>query len=147
MLGQKGRKKQSRNSNYKNRASEEDGANGLRAKLTFALAANGKYAPITVSVCGLTEAELSKEECPSGVLLLAIEGICVGNGNDIGYLMLVRNDNNGITDKTRYKTYRGNSFSHGSKSNILILLAILSITKKYQMIYLLCSGAMAILLK
>ena len=98
LVGELGRKKQGTKANYKICNSEENGANGLRVKLTFCMSAAGRHAPIMVSVAGLSEEDLPKKTCPSGILLLKIEGLCPGQGNDYGYLCLVRNNNDGETD-------------------------------------------------
>ena len=92
---------------------------GMRVKRSWIFNAVGQVAPLCVSVSGLTEAELPKEKTPSGLLVLAIEGLCIGGhslvplGNErlpVGYLLLLRNDNDGEQDKKRYKWIQENIF-------------------------------------
>ena len=87
-----------------------DCANGLRVKLTHTFAANGTMAPLFVSVCGLTERELPTEQCPSGVLVLKIAGLCIGEASATGTVIFVRNDNDKQTDKVRFRVYRDDVF-------------------------------------
>jgi hypothetical protein len=59
----------------------------------------------------LTERELDPKLCPNGILLLTIEGLCVGGGgvqagvNAPGYVVFIHNDNDGQTDKLKYRMF------------------------------------------
>jgi hypothetical protein len=95
---------------------EQIHCNGLRVKITYSFNGAGASAPVFVSVTGLTEHELPKEAVPSGLLALKIQGLCVG-GTGInlgempaGWLVFIRNDNDGEAEKKRYRFYRENVF-------------------------------------
>ena len=67
--------------------------------------ATGMLAATFITVTGLTERELPKEGCPSGVLHIAIKGLCVGAAQDlrhdaIGYLTLYRREKCKVTQTT-----------------------------------------------
>eukprot|EP00978_Attheya_sp_CCMP212_P035450 scaffold154393_cov54-Attheya_sp.AAC.7 len=51
---------------------------GMRIKRSWIFNAVGQVALFCVSVAGLTKAELPKEKTPSGLLVLGIEGLCIG---------------------------------------------------------------------
>jgi hypothetical protein len=84
---------------------------GLQVKNTFLMTAAGKTAPVFISVCGLNERELNVNLCPTGVLLLTIEGLCVGGGgvqtgvDAPGYVLFVCNDKDGETEKLKCRKY------------------------------------------
>ena len=80
---------------YGNEEDGTDNLNVLRVRLTFTMNAAGMCAAIFITVTGLTERELQKEECPSGVLHVSIKGIRVGGTQDlrhdaVGYLAFYR---------------------------------------------------------
>ena len=83
-------------------------------KLTYTLSAAGTIADMFISVCGLTEAELPSETCPSGLLAIQVEGLCVGGGGvtvgnkSKGWIVFVRSDPGNNADEKRYKFYRDN---------------------------------------
>jgi hypothetical protein len=92
---------------------------GMRVKRSWIFNAVGQVAPLCISVAGLTESELPKEKTPSGILVLEIEGLCPGGHSlppmgtarlPVGYLLLLRNDNDGEQDKKRYKWIQENIF-------------------------------------
>ena len=91
---------------------KEEDNRGLRVKLTHTMAANGVSAPVFVSVRGLTERELSVQECPSGVLILDLAGPCIGGvgvnagSTTKGCIIFVCNDHDKETDKVRFRAYR-----------------------------------------
>jgi hypothetical protein len=84
---------------------------GLHIKLTFLMTAAGSTAPAFISVLGLNERELNPKICPEGILLLAIKGLCIGGGclqPDVdlpGYVVLIRNDHDGESDKLKSHMY------------------------------------------
>eukprot|EP00978_Attheya_sp_CCMP212_P004820 scaffold10618_cov55-Attheya_sp.AAC.3 len=94
-------------SKYKN--DESKTMSGMRVKHSWTFNTVGQCcAPLCVSVCGLTEAELSKELCPSGLLILQIEGLCISGHSLVpmgdtplpsGYLMPLRNNHDQEQDK------------------------------------------------
>jgi hypothetical protein len=55
-------------------------SNGVRCKFLHTFTISGLSADIFISLSGLTEAELPKATCPSGVLILAIKGLIIGGG-------------------------------------------------------------------
>ena len=90
---------------YGNEESGTDHLNGLRVRITFTMNATGMLAATFITVTGLTERELPKEGCPSGVLHIAIKGLCVGAAQDlrhdaIGYLTLYRREKCKVTQTT-----------------------------------------------
>jgi hypothetical protein len=114
LLSQKSNKKAGTLSKYSQ--GEQIHCNGLRVKITYSFNGAGASAPVFVSVTGLTEHELPKEAVPSGLLALKIQGLCVG-GTGInlgempaGWLVFIRNDNDGESEKKRYRFYRENVF-------------------------------------
>ncbi len=54
---------------------DAENSGGLRVRLTFTFTASGLYAPLLISVCGLTAEELSPEKCPDGLLAAKLRGI------------------------------------------------------------------------
>jgi hypothetical protein len=84
---------------------------GLQVKNTFLMTAAGKTAPVFISVYGLNERELNVNLCPTGVLILTIEGLCVGVGcvqtgvDAPGYVLCVCNDKDGETEKLKCRRY------------------------------------------
>lgn len=95
---------------------KDEHKSGLRVKLTHTFAANGVSAPVFVSICGLNERELPVQDCPSGVLILDIAGLCIGGaginaGSTLkGTIIFVRNDQDKETDKVRFRAYRERVF-------------------------------------
>jgi len=95
---------------------KEEDLRGLRVKLTHTFTATGMSAPVFVSVCSLSERELSVKDCPSGVLILDLAGLCIGGcgvnvGSTLkGCIIFVRNDNDKQTDKVRFRVYRDRVF-------------------------------------
>ena len=79
---------------------------GMRVKLTYTFSGAGIMAPIFITVLGLNDRELPKDQCVS----LQIPGLCVGGGGvtvgskGFGILMFMRGEK-GI-DKYRYEIYR-----------------------------------------
>ena len=71
-------------------------AGGLRVRLTVTFTASGLAAPPYVAVSGLTDSELSLEDCPDGILAAEIPNLCKG-GDDLfnngpGWLVFLRAD-------------------------------------------------------
>ena len=87
---------------------------GLRVKLTYTFSGVGVLAPPFISISGLTSEQLPLDTCPSGLLCLHITGLCVAGGGVTvgaggkGYVLFVRNDNDGQYDKKRVCFYRDN---------------------------------------
>ena len=86
--------------------------NGLRVKSTLIFNAMGQMATPCISVSGLNDRELPPEFCPTGILSLKIEGLCIG-GNSMmkshpemelphSYLLFCCNDNDKLMDVKRY---------------------------------------------
>ena len=81
---------------------------GMRVKCSWIFNAAGQFAPLCVSISGLTKVELPSSKCPSVLLRKKINGLCIG-GNSMnpkedqllpaGYLLLLRNDKDGEQDK------------------------------------------------
>ena len=71
---------------------------GQRCRLSWTASADGTLAPAYVSFLGLSERELPTATCPSGILVIPIEGLAVGGVNpdfkSIGYIVLVRQGEN-----------------------------------------------------
>jgi hypothetical protein len=57
--------------------------NGLAVKFTCTISGVGTLAPLVAVVNGLTANELSPEKCPSGMLVMKVEGFCVGGGRHL----------------------------------------------------------------
>ena len=73
-----------------------DNKNGLRVRLTFTMNGVGLMAAPFITITGLTERELPKDTCASGVFILTINGLSAGANADIrnsapGYVCFVRN--------------------------------------------------------
>ena len=67
--------------------------NGVTVKLTVTTTADGEVAPFFVTAGGLNRDELCPEACPSGVLIVPVEGLDVAgdpDGNSVGYVCLIR---------------------------------------------------------
>ena len=62
-----------------------------------------------VSVCGLSERKLPSDACPSGVLILKVDGMSVG-GSEAGTIIFVRNDHDKQTDTVRFRVHRDEIF-------------------------------------
>ena len=82
-------------------------AGGLRVRLTVTFTASGLAAPPYVAVSGLTDSELSPEDCPDGILAAEIPNLCKG-GDDLfnngpGWLVFLR------ADKKEKKSYDAES--------------------------------------
>ena len=65
------------------KVSECELANGIRVKIMKTHSGTGTMAPVFVTVSGLTDAELTKEICPSGVLCFKIPGLAPGGSTDV----------------------------------------------------------------
>jgi hypothetical protein len=85
---------------------------GLRVKLTYTFTSTGLMAPVFISVSGLLEEELRTATCPSGMLVVEIDGLTVAGGGVtvgaklIGHVLFIRNDNDRDKDKKRVRYYR-----------------------------------------
>jgi hypothetical protein len=82
---------------------------GLAVKFTTTISAAGTAAPMVAVVTGLTAHELSRESCPSGMLVIKVPGFCVGGGVDIfarqtGYVVFLREKDEG-DECSRGETY------------------------------------------
>ena len=93
---------------------EQDDSNmmkGMRVKLTYTFTAVGSQAPVFVTISGLTAEQLPIATCTSGILCLSIKGLCVAGGgmtvgNAVkGYVVFIRNDDDGDKDKKRVRFY------------------------------------------
>ena len=80
-------------------SNNNDDSNGFRSgvsvRMTHTMSASGRLAPVFCQVMHLTERELSVDQCPSGIALLEIPGLCVGSAVDprnknTGFVVLVR---------------------------------------------------------
>ena len=95
-------------SNFSNDDGGTDNKNGLRVRLTFTMNGVGMMAAPFVTVTGLTERELPRETCPSGVFIISIPGLCAGGNSDIrnispGFVCFVRSERCEISGKTAEK--------------------------------------------
>ena len=83
---------------------------GLRVRLTFTLSATGQFAPVLISVSGLTEEELSRERCPDGILATKLFGVGKGGsvmGNQVfSWLHFLRADKKDNAGEARESTLR-----------------------------------------
>ena len=87
--------------------SEDHTASGLRVKITHTFAADGVAAPMFISICGLTDNELPSHTCPSGILVMELDGLNVGEGGKTkGRVVFIRNDKDKQTDKVCCRFYR-----------------------------------------
>ncbi|CAB9496116.1 hypothetical protein SEMRO_1_G000930.1 [Seminavis robusta] len=86
-------------------------ATGMRLKVTHIMTAAGTNGPVWISATGLTERELPRSKCPSGVLVLEIEGLHIGGGGvtafgeQNGFVMFVRNDDDKLTEKVKVEAF------------------------------------------
>ena len=92
-----------------------DQKKGLRVRLTFTLNAIGMMAATYISVTGITEKELPKSKCPSGIYIMKIPGLCPGGGSDPrlnapGFVVFLRAEKSGVSGKTaegkKFERYR-----------------------------------------
>ena len=65
-------------SSYSNDKGGTDNKNGLRVRLTFTMNGVGMMAAPFITVTGITERELPRSSCPSGVYIMSIPGLCAG---------------------------------------------------------------------
>ncbi len=71
---------------------------GQRIRLTFTASGNGRVAPVFATMTGLSESELPKETCPSGILIVKCPGLSIGGSNvmdaeaAVGDIALIRHD-------------------------------------------------------
>jgi hypothetical protein len=68
---------------------------GVSVRMTHTMSASGKLAPIFCQVIHLSERELSLAQCPSGIAMIEIPGLCIGSAidprnNSPGYVVFVR---------------------------------------------------------
>ena len=76
-----------------------DHINGMIIRMNQTFNAMGATAPIYLTIHGLTLRELPPESCPSGVLIVPVNGLCISSEqdvryNDVGYIAFVRNTTN-----------------------------------------------------
>ena len=102
---------------YGNEEGGTDHLNGLRVRLTFTMNATGMLAATFITVTGVSEKELPKKTCPSGVLYIQIPGLCIGAAQDlrhnaVGYVAFYRTERCDVTNKTseqrNFEYYREN---------------------------------------
>lgn len=82
-----------------------DSKRGIRITHTVTITANGSMAPIFLILSGLTEQELSKEQCPSGIVLKKIKGLNYGASVDIsnqdeGTIIFMRSERFQVTGES-----------------------------------------------
>ena len=82
-----------------------DHLNGLRVHFTFTLNAIGAMAAPFITVTGITERELPKHSCPSGCLIISVDGLCPGasadpRNNSPGFVAFVRPEKGGVSNTT-----------------------------------------------
>ena len=74
-----------------------DSTRGIRVRYTVTITGSGKLAPVFVTVYGLSEKELNKELCPSGILIKKVRGLAYGgnvnvtNRHQVGWILFTRN--------------------------------------------------------
>ena len=94
-----------------------DHLNGLRVRLTMTINGIGAMAAPFITVTGITEKELPKESCESGVYILQIPGLCTGSSMDPrlnapGYICFVRSERHELSQKSaeqlNFEWYRSN---------------------------------------
>jgi hypothetical protein len=76
---------------------------------------SGHLAPLWITVYGLSADELSPTECPSGILILEVPGLCIGGGVDprhkeIGYICFIRSDGPNDVEAERFGLYHDMCF-------------------------------------
>ena len=107
----------SKQSSYSNDKGGTDNKNGLRVRLTFTINGVGMMAAPFVTVTGITEKELPRATCPSGVYILSIPGLCAGGNTDprnaaMGYVAFIRTEKGEVSGKTseqrNFEWYREN---------------------------------------
>lgn len=88
----------------------ESVANGFKSGITFrytaTMQASGGSFPVSLQLLHLTERELPKSLCPSGILLVRVPGLCIGSGQDI------RNDSDGFVTFVRQGTDEALIYHH-----------------------------------
>ena len=107
----------SKQSYFSNDTGGTDNKNGLRVRLTFTLNGVGMMAAPFITVTGITEKELPRNTCPSGVYILSIPGLCSGGNTDVrndavGHVAFVRSERGAVSGKTseqrNFEWYREN---------------------------------------
>jgi len=93
---------------------------GQRARFTWSTSADGTVACPYISFLDLSERELPKTSCPSGVLMIPIEGLAVGGVNpeckSLGYLVFVRKGEDMETANfTHYRNEVFRSYVHAKR--------------------------------
>jgi len=68
---------------YGHKEGETDHLNVLRVRLTFTMNATCMIAATFITVTGVTERELPRDVCPSGILYIKIPGLCLGAAQDL----------------------------------------------------------------
>lgn len=80
--------------------------NGVRVKLNFNFSGAGTSSAICITVTGLTDHDMPKEDC----IALAMEGLCIGEANvnlqnkGVGYVLLMKSKAD--AEKERFKFIR-----------------------------------------
>ena len=96
---------QSKQSSYSNDKGGTDNKNGLRVRFTFTINGVGMLAAPFITVTGITEKELPRTTCPSGVYILSIPGLCAGGNTYVrneamGYVAFIRSEKGEVSGKT-----------------------------------------------
>ena len=86
--------------------------NGLCVRHTHSMNAFDNIAPIYLTVYGLNEREIPRDNYPSGIFVMEIEDLCFGGAQDVrkqnvGYIVFMRNEIDSVTgDTNETKKYR-----------------------------------------
>lgn len=82
-------------------------------KYTFTFSGAGQYAPIFITVTGLTPSEMDINVHPTGIIVFEIRGLRIGGAvnpfnNDVGHLCFTRSEGASNIDQRRHEYYRQN---------------------------------------
>ena len=100
---------------------------GLRVRFTFSFTAAGQFAPVYVTISGLTEEELDPVLCPSGFLAKKVSNLCKGgldvhSNGGFGWVVFMRSDKKKKADHPKDEQWYGMAHQKHMHYNKKVLL-------------------------